>query len=151
MKDIVDRQPNENCHCKKLVRKLLISSCSERDYCAQEVMHFLMSYKFYHSSRDFVIINLNQFEWQALGKSEHHKPFLCLYAQRPHVLYNLSLFYVSQHYQYISGSWELRKKKAVVRVFPKVHKEEGVDNQFYYDIMFKLHVPWFSEDDFFSV
>ncbi|KAK3917798.1 ATP-dependent DNA helicase [Frankliniella fusca] len=141
LQSVLDRTSDDNVHCKKLIRRLLISSCSERDYCAQEVMHFLMSYNFYKSSREFVVLNLNQIEWDQV----YHKPlnnFMEYYNCRPPFLGDKSLYFVAQNYKVMKGEFIRRSKKAIVRVFPRVSKKDDDNNDYHYSVMIKCHIPW---------
>src|SRR6266540_2216026 len=55
------------------VQKLLLHSVTERDISAQETCHILLSFPLYHSSRQFVFLNLNKeaLRWICgSGKSE---------------------------------------------------------------------------------
>ncbi|KAK3911591.1 Filaggrin [Frankliniella fusca] len=90
--EIMNKNTEESEPCKKAIRKLLISSCGERDYCAQEVTHFLMGYKFYHSSREFIVLNLRNLDWVSVSYGYGSKSIVDLYIVRPDSLSELSLF-----------------------------------------------------------
>ena len=65
LEDLVNNMTN-NANCKTLVMKVLLSSIGERDFSAQEVMHILMGWPLYKSSRKFVTLSIKDEAWQLL-------------------------------------------------------------------------------------
>src|SRR5207253_5886014 len=88
------------------VQKLLLHSVAERDMSAQEMCHILLGIPLYHSSRQFVSLNLNKEtpRWvRDTGKSEEfrikdsgrtEKSPLKAYWQRPKEFEEFSLFWL---------------------------------------------------------
>ncbi|KAK3922581.1 LOW QUALITY PROTEIN: putative ribonuclease [Frankliniella fusca] len=57
--EILNEIANTNCKSvKSVIQKVFIKSCTQRDYSAQEVGHFIMSEKYVSSSRAFVNVFL---------------------------------------------------------------------------------------------
>ncbi|KAK3910005.1 LOW QUALITY PROTEIN: ATP-dependent DNA helicase [Frankliniella fusca] len=124
--DIVNKTCDDSEPCKKAIRKLLISSCAERDYSAQEVMHFLMGYKFYHSTREFVVVNLKNIDWTSVAYGVSEKIIFECYAKRSILYEKISLFEFAKFLKSTRMKTILRKKPAIVRFFPKPHN--GLDS-----------------------
>ncbi|KAK3916447.1 ATP-dependent DNA helicase [Frankliniella fusca] len=143
--EILNTSSDDADMSKKAIRKLLISSCGERDYCAQEVMHFLMGFHFYHSSREFVVINLKNLDWAIINNGLSSTNILDLYAKRPSHLEKLSLYEIGRFIRFVSGKPVWRSKEAVVRFFPKCVREHNVD--LFYLYMSQIFYPWRSIDD----
>ncbi|XP_034239367.1 uncharacterized protein LOC117644210 [Thrips palmi] len=146
LKNITTSGENDNESCKKTIRKLLISACAERDYCAQEVMHYLMGFPFYRCSRDFVILNMNHFSWSSLEPNTENKTLIQYYASRPTEMDDLNLYEFCKFICVRKGSFEKRKKPAIIRIFPKMAKMTTLQTE---DIE-RLHfffVPWRSISD----
>ncbi|KAK3910038.1 ATP-dependent DNA helicase [Frankliniella fusca] len=120
--DILNTDGDGGEMSKKAIRKLLVSSCAERDDCAQEVIHFLMGYHCYHSSREFVIGNLKSVDWLTVSN-----------------------FSVAKFFKFNSGNFIVRSKRAVVRYFPRLAKDH--DEDLYYTYMCQLFYPWRNVDD----
>ncbi|KAK3911829.1 ATP-dependent DNA helicase [Frankliniella fusca] len=142
---VTSSSDNDNESCKKIIRKLLIKSCSERDYCAQEVMHYLMGYKYYSCSRDFIVINLNQFSWIPLNESNAKKrrSVFETYIDRKRELQHYSLLAFWKEFGIRKGKIVKRKKDAIVRIFPKVNvtlPSELTDQDV--DVLHAVFVPW---------
>jgi len=84
----------------KFVQKLLIKSCCERDYSAQEVGNFLLASPYYVCSRAFVKINFNVSEKEslvALGTGNGSTIFE-KYAARKPMLESMSLLDMARGY-----------------------------------------------------
>ncbi|XP_052129345.1 uncharacterized protein LOC127750839 [Frankliniella occidentalis] len=143
---IIEKKCEAADPCKKAIRKLLLSSCGDRDYCAQEVFHYLMGYKFYHSSRDFVVINLRCIDWVNVSSVFNNSNLIEMYSKRPQEFGKLSLFELLKYYKILSGSWVHRKKKgAIVRYFPRPVKNENKAT--FYEYMSQIFYPWRMIDD----
>ena len=54
---------SDNLHAKTAIQKLFISTLCERDYSAQEVIHLLMSWPLYHSSRTYITLVVQEEDW----------------------------------------------------------------------------------------
>ena len=149
IKTITNGHCNENEHCKKGIRKLLISSLSERDYSAQEVMHYLMGHPYYHSSRSFVIVNLRNMFWENIGKTKRYKSTIQKYIDRPSYLQCYCLYDFAKNYDVRSNSYIRRKKNAIVRFFPMLKVcEDGSFDESCFDVMYTLFIPWIDVSDF---
>lgn len=48
---------------RKAVQKLLVQTCSERDFSSQEVLHLTTGKKLFSASRAFVKLNFGAGEW----------------------------------------------------------------------------------------
>ncbi|KAK3932312.1 LOW QUALITY PROTEIN: ATP-dependent DNA helicase [Frankliniella fusca] len=138
--EILNTSSDDADMSKKAIRKLLISSCGERDYCAQEVMHFLM-----HYNREFVVINLKNFDWAIINNGLSSTNILDLYAKRPSHLEKLSLYEIGRFIRFVSGKPVWRSKEAVVRFFPKCVREHNVDLLYLYKS--QIFYPWRPIDD----
>ena len=100
-----------------LFQRLLLQTVAERDITAQETCHLLLSLPLYHSSRQFVTINLNKEapRWlrgtgtvdnfsqsdEEVGQTVHSP--LQKYWDRPAELENLSLFQLNLKYRIWKG------------------------------------------------
>ncbi|KAJ1520349.1 hypothetical protein ONE63_004547 [Megalurothrips usitatus] len=142
LRSVTKNVTGENENCKKLIRKVLISTCAERDYSAQEVMHYLLGHPFYHSSRDFVVLNLKTLLYDAYGKSTRYKSIIDYYKERPSFLNCYSLYDFAKNYSNKKGQLTRRRKSAIVRIFPKVSINEANE---YDDValnaMFSYFIP----------
>ncbi|KAE8739288.1 hypothetical protein FOCC_FOCC015211 [Frankliniella occidentalis] len=143
--EILNKTCDDSEYAKKAIRKLLISSCGERDYCSQEVMHFLMGYHFYHSSREFVVINLKNLDWTCLKGKYHIKNIFETYSNRSSTFQKLSLYDFSKYYKLQSTTFTLRLKPAVVRFFPR--HPYNMDSVGFVQNLTILFYPWQSLDD----
>ena len=66
--NIIDKEVAEEGG-KKAIHKLLIRTISERDISAQECCHHLMGFPLYHSSRQFVTLNVLGEHWERWSPS----------------------------------------------------------------------------------
>jgi len=139
---------------KKLIQRILIKNCVERDVSSQEVCHILMSHKLYTASgRDFVVLNTNvSSDWQPLNaNNEDRKQGRSLiekYMERPDNLENLSLWDAAKFHNCTSWS-KLRKKCNIVRVFPKFNILKNREQFFRQKVL--LHSSWRRETDLKAV
>lgn len=148
LNSITTKTDNENESCKSTIRKLLISTCAERDYSAQEVLHFLMGHAFYRSSRDFVVLNYKHFAWNSLAGHQCYKSFLQYYTERPVHLESTCLFEFARDINVRKGNYTRRKKCAIVRIFPKMSfKQENPMNDNNYEHLYAFFTPWRSGKD----
>lgn len=132
-----------NERCSKLIRKILMSSVADRDYCAQEVVHFLMGYGFYHSSREFVVVNIKQLEWMEVKPHKGNKGIFHKYCQRPHELQEVSVYEYAKFYKVRGSHTSKRNKCAIVRLFPKPVFTNLEDiSEVALNNMYCFFVPW---------
>ncbi|KAK3912381.1 ATP-dependent DNA helicase [Frankliniella fusca] len=143
--DILKKSSDDSEKAKKAIRKLLISSCAERDYSSQEVMHFVMGYHFYHSSREFVVINLKNIEWTAVSQSFNLRNIFDVYKHRPLQYEKLSIYEFAKYIKVVKGDYIVRTVPAVVRFFPRA--QYGVDNDSFIQHLTYLFYPWRHSDD----
>ncbi|KAK3911390.1 Cytadherence high molecular weight protein 2 [Frankliniella fusca] len=143
--DIVNKTCDDFELSKKAIRKLLISSCAKRDYSSQEVMHFEMGYNFYHSSREFVVINLKNIDWTSVSYNHTCKTIFDLYANRSVRYQKLSLFEFAKHIKFLKTQAFVRKKSAIVRFFPRIYNTLPTDTIF--TNLAILFYPWRAMDD----
>jgi len=103
------------------IQKLLLSSIAERDISAQETCHLLLGIPLYHSSRQFVTLNLNEqaVRWiRGTGSSDNNDEFnsindagrttqspLKSYWNRPEDLEEFSLFRLYLTHKLSNGNW----------------------------------------------
>ncbi|KAK3922585.1 ATP-dependent DNA helicase [Frankliniella fusca] len=143
LQNILSQTTGDNLSCKKIIRKLIISTCAERDYSAQEVMYILMSYPLFHCSRQFVILNLKESIWETASNTDNSKKltFVEHYMKRPVYLDSICLLECAKLYNVRKGQWVKCKKPAVVRVFPR---RMTVTDSEYTDLknVCILNVPW---------
>ncbi|KAK3918326.1 ATP-dependent DNA helicase [Frankliniella fusca] len=147
--DILNKGCDESECAKKAIRKLLISTCAERDYCSQEVMHYLMGYHFYHSSRDFVVLNLKNLDWTSVSYRGNQKNILDMYAARPRRFDKFSLFEFAKVLYICKTDVFIRSRHAVVRCFPRIQQDIPFDNLLRHITV--LFFPWRSLDDLLYV
>ncbi|KAK3922134.1 ATP-dependent DNA helicase [Frankliniella fusca] len=137
----------------KVVRKLYISTCSDRDYSAQEVCHILSGRNLYSAGgRLFVNLNLNLEKCVTkvtLDKERIGKSVLEKYECRPSRLDSVSLLNFCKYHNVQDSKYYRRNKYNIVRVFPKlVRKPSDDDNEMFFRQLVLLHVPWRSFNDF---
>lgn len=144
--DIINTHNDDNDHCKRIVKRLLVSTCAERDYSAQEVMHLLMGYELFHCSRSFVVINLKKPMWEKVSESKT-VTFVTHYTNRPPHLEKLNLINCARKYYVSKNRWVERKQEAIVRVFPRIKHSFNLDiEEVRLTCMFNL--PWRNSSDF---
>jgi len=150
LNNILASNESDDQNCKKIIRRLLITTCAERDYCAQEVMFILMGFPLYRSSRQFVILNLKESVWESVRTCElqgRKKNFIEHYVERPNQFESLSLLSCARDYYVKSSRWVQRKKSAVVRVFPRNFLAVDSDYENLRNCCI-LNVPWRTIEDF---
>ncbi len=102
-----------------LIQKLLINSVAERDILAQETCHLLLGIPLYHSSRVFVLLNINEVtpRWlRETGSNEDGEEFgslndsgrttksaLNIYWKRPEEFEEYSIFKLYLTHKLING------------------------------------------------
>ncbi len=118
--DILNRILNESQPKNPIitsVQKLLLHSVGERDISAQETCHILLGLPLYHSSRQFVFLNINKKapRWiRSTGEGEEsfiiddkldwtEKSPLVTYWDRPIKLENYTLFWLHLTHRLIKG------------------------------------------------
>jgi len=137
---LLRRSPDET-PASTLVRKLLVSSVAERNYSAQEVMHLLMGWPLYHSSRSVILVSLRE-EWQRVGE-DARSTLVSHYSNRDVSLAGISLFQYAKNYRVASGRTIKRRKECIVRVMPYLKLTDDISaNEEYYKLQCKLHIPW---------
>lgn len=113
------------------VQKLLLHSVAERDISAQETCHLLLSLPLYHSSRQFVYLNLNKESprWiRGTGENEEtvavrekgrsEKSVLKLYWERPTEFENFTLYRLNLTHKKVKERWKQCQQENIVRIFP---------------------------------
>jgi len=129
-----------------LIRQLLISSVAERNFSAQEVMHLLMGWPLYHSSRSTIVLSLRE-DWQRLGPVPSSS-LLSHYSGRDDSLADVSLYYFAKNYYRSGGRTVRRRRECVVRVVPFLKLTDDLNmNEEFYKLQCKLHVPWRGDFD----
>ncbi|KAK3923346.1 ATP-dependent DNA helicase [Frankliniella fusca] len=149
LSQLLDNGQFEDEHCKKVVRKLMIQTCAEHDYSAQEVMYLLLNFPLVNCSREFVIINLNNRNWQCINSTpnEEKVTFLDRYSNRPSKYNHVSLTEFAKTCYFYKKKLVVRKKEAIVRLFPRFKKLFYNYSDLQNACIF--HVPWRCLDDFF--
>jgi hypothetical protein len=135
-------------------QKLLLHSVAERDISAQETCHILLGLPLYHSSRQFVFLNLNKEvpRW-IRGTGESEEPFttnesgrterspLRTYWDRPGQFENYTLFRLSLTHKFTRNQWKECKQENVVRIFPRPSPlREGPQWEEFCRVKILLHV-----------
>jgi hypothetical protein len=112
-------------------QRLLLHTVSERGYSAQETCHLLLGLPLYHSSRTFVILNLNNesHRWLCGTEIENVMPNSDVgrterspvqkYWDRPVELENLSMFQLYLGYKFYNGKWKRCEREDVVHIWPR--------------------------------
>jgi hypothetical protein len=133
--DILDRilsesQPEDTLLAP--VQKLLLHSVAERDISAQETCHILLGLPLYHSSRQFVFLNLDKEapRW-ILGTGESEESYsandsgrtekspLKIYWDRPTELEDFTLFRLHLTHKLVKNRWKECQQENVMCVFPR--------------------------------
>ncbi|XP_034245757.1 uncharacterized protein LOC117647893 [Thrips palmi] len=127
---VLESNVPDNEHCKKIIRKLMIGCCSERDYGSQEVMYLLMGFPLFRASRSFVVLNVKSALWKVVNMVNESvcKNWIERYAERPLHLsvrgcrMNTELMSVVEfykHFYYAKKKWVSRRHSAIIRCFPR--------------------------------
>ncbi|EXX58670.1 uncharacterized protein LOC114530801 [Rhizophagus irregularis DAOM 181602=DAOM 197198] len=133
------------------VQKLLLHSVAEWDISAQETCHILLGTPLYHSSRQFVILNLSNEipRWiRGTGESEKspdsgrtEKSPLVAYWDRPTELEEFSLFQLYLTHRLVKNRWKECQKENIVRIFLRPSPlREGPQWEDFCHIKVLLHV-----------
>ena len=117
------------------IQKLLLNSVSERDISVQETCHILLGIPLYHSSRNFITLNLNEegARWiRGTGCRPNDEDFtkineagrtnkspLKKYWDRPDEFEDISLYKMYLTYKYGNGTWNKSKNESIVRIWPR--------------------------------
>ena len=97
----------------KAFQRLLLKTCAERDISAQEAFHNLMAYPMYHSSRNFVNLNLcKEGALRIVGAPQESSEeeladehFLQRYSNREEQYQHISLMEMASGYSWRSRKW----------------------------------------------
>ncbi|XP_052129224.1 uncharacterized protein LOC127750778 [Frankliniella occidentalis] len=139
---------------KKVIHKVFMKSCAERDISAQEVCHSLLRLKLHSAGgRQFVIVNLSEKKWLQLQQldeeyqgNKHGKNTVEKYIDRPNRLENIALWDFAKNFN-VNRLSNVNKSN-IVRVFPKLKKNDDETlNEEYYKQQVLLHLPWRNECD----
>ena len=68
IKDLCNKA-DDTTPAKRIFNKFMMSTLNERNYTAQEVIHHLMSWPLYSSTREFVTLTIRDEEWDPLQVS----------------------------------------------------------------------------------
>src|SRR3989440_1844252 len=140
------------------IQKLLINSVTERDISAQETCHLLLSIPLYHSSRNFVTLNINEIapRWiRGTGNNEDGEEFssindsgrtsksaLNIYWERPEALEEYSIFKLYLTHKLTRGEWKSCEKENIVRIRPQPSPLRNGDQwEDFCRVKVILHVP----------
>src|SRR5688572_13541819 len=125
---------NPNDTPLSVFQRFLLQTIAKRDISAQETCHILLGIPLYHSSRQFVILNLNKesFQWLCGTGTETNGNFLHndengrtvqsplqKYWKRSAEFENLTLFQLYQKYHFWQGQWKQCKRENIVRIWPR--------------------------------
>lgn len=124
---------------QSIIKKIILSSVSERDYSAQEVAHILMGWPLFKSSRSIVSLIVRD-EWR--GIQNQGSSLISNYKLREEGLEHICLFKYVQKYYRQRGRTIQRQQDCVVRVIPKLKYRDDGDNEEYYHFRCKLYIPW---------
>ncbi|KAE8745030.1 hypothetical protein FOCC_FOCC008342 [Frankliniella occidentalis] len=145
LNDVVN---SNNKSSKSVIQKLYIRSCSQRDYSAQKVGHFVMGEKYVSASRAFVTVILPKVDSWVLIQNPNKKGLSIVekYSQRS-IFFEKSLWYMCKHYDFSQN--KIRTAVSIVIVFPKFNfNPDKVSNEDFFRMKVILHVPWTNFDCF---
>ena len=134
----------------KIVQKILIHMCGERDYSAQETFYVLMGWDLYRSSRQFILCNMKKDFWIPIEINQQNnnrqisarKSLFEKYATRSVQFDHLSFKnYFGSTTKYNSVT-VLKKVKNIVRIYPEYQSNSQINNDLYFQQQVILHVPW---------
>ncbi|KAK3933210.1 hypothetical protein KUF71_017471 [Frankliniella fusca] len=136
---------------KKIIHKVFMKCCAERDISAQEVCHSLLRLKLYSAGgRQFVTVNLSEKKWlpvhdaDTFDNDKYGTSILEKYQNRPSRLENFSLWNFARNLN--SRTLSEVTKYNIVRVFPRLKLTNDNDkNEEFYKQQIILHVPWRDE------
>jgi ATP-dependent DNA helicase PIF1 len=138
------------------IQKLLLNSIAERDISAQETCHLLLGIPLYHSSRQFVSLNINEEALRSIrgtGSSENGEHTgrvsgrtaqspLRKYWERNEQFEGFSLYRLHLTHKYVKGEWKKCAKENIVRIFPRPSGLRNGDQwEEFCRIKVLLHVP----------
>ncbi|KAK3923264.1 ATP-dependent DNA helicase [Frankliniella fusca] len=142
----VIKKLQEDDPAKKVLQKVFLRSCAERDISAQEVMHTLLGLKLYNAGgRKFVIVNFKKEEWIQVTENEEEnntrgKSTIEKYRERLIEHTHVTLYEAARKYDL--PKWSKPEKENIVRVFPRYNTQDG-EKFFRQQVL--LHVPWRNE------
>lgn len=165
IRDMIGSLPTSNRNSTSFVQSVLIKQSSLRDYSSQESIWILMSFPFYSSSRQFVVINLKEDAYVFIEDPNNNEENIrdpeTVYANRLNYhlsrfatdrnpsesLQNLSLYeFFSNYYVNKNDRTKLskRRKRPVLRIYPRYEPTNARNelNEQYCKLQIKLHVPW---------
>ena len=115
-----------------------------------------MGFPLYHSSRQFVTLNVLGEHWERWSPSTEDErdvdelisesSFVREYRTRPEIHEELTLLEMCSSYYKKSGRWVRRRKQAVVRVFPRF-QSDGTTKEQYYKQQVILKSSWRDLDE----
>ncbi|XP_034240282.1 uncharacterized protein LOC117644774 [Thrips palmi] len=139
----------EDDKAKKVMQKVFLRSCAERDISAQEVMHTLLGLKLYNAGgRKFVIVNFKNEEWIPVIDTDDDDirnkgtNIIEKYQSRPDTYAHATLYESARFYNL--PKWSKPDKENIVRVFPRYTIN---DKEKFFRQQVLLHIPWRSEKD----
>lgn len=124
----------------RLVRQALISTVAERNYSAQEIIHLVMGWPLYHSSREMVVVALRD-DWVPVRGDA--RSFMQRYAGRAAEYHHLCLFDFAKRFYFRGERMVERRKDAIVRTTStlKASEDHEPDGEFY-QYSCKLFINW---------
>ncbi|KAL7305115.1 hypothetical protein TKK_0002522 [Trichogramma kaykai] len=136
MKIIEDlcKNNNKNCTAHKGISKIWISTVSDRDYSAQEVVHILMGWPLYQSSRNVVVLPLYAIshQLQNIKLSEEQQKILEICQNQLQIIQNGSNDSKSKYAGIkrilIQGKAGSGKSTLIRRIFDEVTDKLGMDS-----------------------
>lgn len=137
---------------KKVIQRLYIQSCSERDFSAQETCHLLMGTPLTKSGgRKFVTLNfkaLDPNDWVPLADDDTKigKSYIEKYMERSERFEGESLMSMAKKYVLPKGQRHPFGLDAIVQVYPRLSERSKDESDAYFRQQVLLHVPWRYED-----
>ncbi|CAG8720815.1 17502_t:CDS:1 [Cetraspora pellucida] len=123
---------NSNDSSLASFQRLLLHTVAEHDISAQETCHLLLGIPLYHSSRQFVSLNLNKDAPRVLCGAGNENEFLIndnigktvksslqKYWDRPNELEDVSLYQLYLKYKFFNGRWSKCKSENIIRIWPR--------------------------------
>jgi len=141
---------DEDTQAKKVIQKLYMKSCAERDISAQEVCHSLSGCKLYNAGgRKFINISFSKLEWVPIDNEDEHENskqnVFEKYKNRPENLEDMSLHKCVRKYN--MRTWTKVKKENILCIYPSYKKENG---EIFFRQQCLLHLPWREETQFIT-
>ncbi|XP_053204723.1 uncharacterized protein LOC128389199 [Panonychus citri] len=148
--DKISHDLRADSHGTSLIRKIVQASLSGRDYSAQEVVHVLMGWPLYESSRTYVKLNLSDRVLVRLGGNEENEEvenranskLIAFYQRRP-IDQDVCLTDYAKQFEVVKGELRRRKKVPIIRVFPRFKKSlEPSKHESFCKQQVQLYIPW---------